>query len=443
MIRRLAILVVTCMPLAACGVGDLLDFGGGDEEVLPGSRISVLALERSLRPDIQAIDTQIRLPAPQDIGNWPMVGGFSHSAMHHMALGPAPRLLWRSDIGEGSWKRNRLVSSPVVADGRVFGMDSLGKVTAVDARNGNRLWRVDTTPDDEDDGAFLGGGLAVDGNRVIASGGFAEVVALSAQNGGQIWRTQVEAPIRSAPVLNSGRVFVSTVENQLIALAASDGRRLWSYSGISQATILLGGATPAVDGGVVIAAFTSGEIAALRADSGATLWTDTAVAVRRTEAAATLTDISARPVIDRGRIYIVGHTGILVAIDLRTGQRLWDVPVPGTKTPWIAGDFLYAVSVDAEVVCIDVRTGQMLWVTQLQRFEDIEDEEGRIQYTGPVLASDRLIVTSSDGRALSLSPYNGEVLGVEELRDPVNLPAVFANSTMYFLSDEGEILAYR
>jgi len=443
LLKRAAAVTAAATALAACGAGDLFDFGGDDEEVLPGSRISVLALQRSLRPDIQAIDTEIRLPAPQDTPNWPMVGGLSHNAMHHLKPSQAPRIQWEADIGEGSWKRNRMISSPVIANGRLFAMDSEGRVTALDAETGRRVWRVDTVPDIEEGGSFLGGGLAIERNRLFVSAGYADVLALSTKNGGQIWRTDVEAPIRAAPVVNGGRVFVSTVENQLIALAASDGRRLWSYSGISQMTILLGGSAPAVDGGVVIAAFTSGEIVALRADNGATLWTDTAVAVRRTEAAASLTDIAARPVIDRGRIYIVGHTGILVAIDLRTGQRLWDVPVPGTNTPWIAGDFLYAVSLDAEVVAIDVRTGQLLWVTQLQKFEDMEDEEGRLYYTGPVLASDRLIVTSSDGRALALSPYSGDVLGVEDLPDPVNLPPVFANSRMYMLSDAGEVLAFQ
>ena len=57
--------------------------------------------------------------------------------------------------------------------------------------------------------------------------------------------------------------------------------------------------------------------------------------------------------IDRGRVYAVGQSGVLVAIDLRTGQRLWEVPMAGIYEPWVAGDFLYAVSIDSEAVCMD------------------------------------------------------------------------------------------
>ena len=61
-------------------------------------------------------------------------------------------------------------------------------------------------------------------------------------------------PIRSAPTVNGGRVFVITLENQVVALAANDGRKLWTYSGASTPTVILGGTAPAVDGGVVVAA---------------------------------------------------------------------------------------------------------------------------------------------------------------------------------------------
>lgn len=427
--------------LSGCDLG-LFD-GGGDDEILPGTRISVLALERALRPDLQAVDTQIALPAPEDTDVWTQAGGLSHHAMHHMVLGPAPRLLWRVDAGVGSGERNRTLGEPVVADGRIFVLDAKAFAAGFNAANGDRLWRRELVPDDEDDGHFLGGGLAYDNGLIFATTGFAEVIALDARSGRDAWRVKVDAPVRAAPTVSGGRVFINTVDNQVIALAADDGRRLWNYSGVSSQTILLGGGSPAVDGGVVIVPFTNGEIAALRVDNGSVLWSDSVIAVRRTEAAASLTDIRGRPVIDRGRVYAVGHSGILVSIDLRTGQRVWDVPVPGVYQPWISGDFLYATTIDSEVVCVDVRSGQIMWVTQLRRFKDMEDQEGRIIWTGPSIASDRLILLNSEEQAMSLSPYNGAVLGELEMEAPMTIAPVFANSTMYVYDDAGNLLAYR
>ncbi|MCB2107794.1 MAG: PQQ-binding-like beta-propeller repeat protein [Rhodobacteraceae bacterium] len=439
-LRRCAAVVAAMLVLSGCGTGL---FSGDDDENLPGTRISVLALERALRPDLDAINTEIRLPRPEDTASWPQAGGLSHHAMHHMLLGAAPRRVWSEDIGTGSGKRNRVLGEPVIAGGRVYTLDAEAVARAFDERSGKEIWKSKTAPKIEDDGNFLGGGLGYDSGRIFVTGGYAQVVALDAGNGRELWRAAVDAPIRSSPTINGGRVFVITVENQVVALAADDGRQLWTYSGASTATILMGAAAPAVDGGVVIAPFTSGEVVALRVDNGSVLWSDNVVAVRRTEAAASLPDITARPVIDRGRVYVAGHSGLLVAIDLRTGQRVWEQPVSAVYQPWIAGDFLYAVTIDSEAVCVDVRSGRILWVTQLPRFEDEEDKDGRIVWAGPIVASDRVIVVSSDERALSLSPYTGNVLGTLELSAPATLPPVVADATMYLLNDDGDLVAYR
>jgi outer membrane protein assembly factor BamB len=442
--RHVLAAVIAATLLSACDGGIFGMFSGeSDKDKLPGTRISVLALERELRPNLDAVDTDIVLPRPEDTDAWTQAGGLSHHAMHHLVIGDSPRLAWRQDIGASSGKRNRNLAEPIVGDGRVFTINAKGEVLAFDAATGRRQWRIKTPPKTEDDGAFLGGGVAFEEGRLFVTGGFAQVLALDAATGKEIWRAPVDTPIHSAPTVNGGRVFAVTVDNQVVAFAAATGRRLWSYSGASTPTVLLGGAAPAVDGGVVIAAFTSGELAALRVDTGAPLWNETVVAVRRTEAAASLPDVSGRPVIDRGRVYAVGHSGILVAIDLRTGQRVWDAPVPGVYGPWVAGDFLYTISLDSEVVCIDVRSGRILWVTQLPRFKDEEDRKGRIVWAGPALASDRLIVVGSNEQALSLSPYSGDVLSRLELAAGATLPPVFANSTMYLLNDDGDLTAYR
>lgn len=428
--------------LAGCStIGNI--FSSDSDEVLPGTRISVLALERELRPSIETTDTRIVLPQPEDTTSWPGAGGLSHHAMHHMLISAEPRRSWSAGIGEGSGLRNRMFAEPIVSGGRIYSMDANGRVTAFDAKTGRRLWRAETAPRDERDNKFNGGAIAIEGDRIYATSGAAEVMAMSAADGKILWRATTETPVRAAPAVNGGRVFVTTIENQVMAFAAENGEQLWTYAGASTPTILLGGSTPAVDGGVVVAALSTGELAALRVDNGSLLWSETVVAIRRTEAAASLPDIAARPVIDRGRVYAVGQSGLIVAIDLRTGNRLWEAPVAGIYQPWIAGDFLYTVTIDAEAVCIDARSGRILWVTQLRAWEDENDREDRVIWAGPVLASDRLILVNSLSEAISISPYSGEVLGQMELPASTTMAPIFSDATMFVLDDDGDLTAYR
>jgi outer membrane protein assembly factor BamB len=456
-VRRIALVaaaVALAAGLTACDTVSGLFSGKDSKAQLPGTRISVLAMERQLRPSLEATDNRIILPQPLDTPAWPGAGGFSHHAMHHLVMADAPKKIWETGIGEGTGLRNHIFAEPIVADGKIFTMDSDGEISAIDAATGKRLWREKTAPKSKQQNfgflpwksppsRFLGGALSVDGGKLFATTGAAEVVAFDASNGKELWRTPVETPIRAAPTVNGGRVFIITIENQVVALAANDGRKLWSYSGASTPTVILGGTAPAVDGGVVVAALTTGELVALRTDSGTQLWLENVVATRRTEAAASLPDIAARPVIDKGRVYAVGQSGVMVAIDLRTGSRLWEVPIAGINEPWVAGDFLYAVSVDSEAICVDARTGRIVWVTQLPGFANEKRKKGRIVWAGPALASDRLILVGSNGEALSLSPYSGVVLGKVELDSSASLVPVFANSTMYVLDDDGQLAAYR
>ena len=229
-----------------------------------------------------------------------------------------------------------------------------------------------------------------------------------------IWKTGVAAPIRSGPTVADGRVYAVTVENELVALAADDGRRLWAHNGIPETAGLVGSASPAVEGEVVVVGYSSGEIYALTVENGRPLWSDSLASVRAVDAVSALADIRGRPVIDRGRVFAISHSGRMIAIDLRSGERVWEQDIGSTHGPWVAGDYVYVVSNDDELICLARNDGKVRWVRQLPRYEDEKNKEDPITWAGPVLGGDRLIVLSSNGWALSVSPYTGAPLGREE-----------------------------
>jgi outer membrane protein assembly factor BamB len=115
----------------------------------------------------------------------------------------------------------------------------------------------------------------------------------------------------------------------------------------------------------------------------------------------------------------------------------------GVSTPWVAGDYVFVVTIDGELVCLTRREGRVRWVTQLQKYRDVEDRKGIVRWQGPVLASDRLILTSSNGYIITASPYTGQLLSVERLKDNSYLPPVVVDSTLLVMTDDGVITAYR
>jgi outer membrane protein assembly factor BamB len=440
-IHRFAIALTALVALSAC---DTVSgwFSGREEPPLPGKRVAILVQEQNLEADESTKDQEVLLPEPTENPNWPQAGGYPNHAMHHIKIRTNIQKAWAASIGDGNDDADRLIAQPVVQGGRIYTMDASSEIRASNAQTGSKLWTNDLTPKDDDDG-HIGGGLAVDGNRLFVTTGFGEIFALDTNTGKIVWQRGVTAPMRSAPTVNAGRVFAITVTNKLYVLDAEDGRVLWNHSGIEEATGLLGGAAPAIDSGVVVVPYSSGELFALRIENGQELWSDSLAGQRRTRGTTSLSAIRGRPVIDRGVVYATSFGGVTTAINLRTGRRVWDKELASIESPWIAGDFLYMISVNSELVAINRADGRIHWVTQLPEFKNPEKKSDRIIWTGPVLASDRLIVASSTEEAYSVSPYDGRIMGKISLPDGVTIGPVVAGDTVYFLSDDAELVAYR
>lgn len=429
--------LIAALALSGCGGGKK------NEEAFEGERIPVLAFERQIEPDLRIQDTDVVLPSPRINPDWPQAGGYPGHAMQHLGLGQNLKRAWRTSIGDGTTDRKWLTASPVVAGGKVFTIDSDAVVTAMDARTGRKLWSREVHRKGEKKHASFGGGVAYADGRIFASTGYGIIAALEAETGGEIWREFLTVPLRGAPTVADGQVYVHTYDNQLYALTAATGDILWDHVGIVEVAGILGSASPAVSGGTVVAAYSSGELVALTVENGRVTWSDTLTRRGAMTPLASLNDIDGHPVIDRGQVFAASHAGRMVAIDLRTGERLWERNIGSLHTPWVAGDYLYLVTEDNEVVCLNRDNGRVRWVRQLQNFKDREDRKGPLQWAGPVLAGDRLIVTSSHGFALSISPYTGEILSGMELSDKSFLAPIVADGTLYILTNDGDLLALR
>jgi len=82
-------------------------------------------------------------------------------------------------------------------------------------------------------------------------------------------------------------------------------------------------------------------------------------------------------------------------------------------------------------------------MTQLEVYENVKKKKGKIAWTGPVLAGDRLFVTGSSGQAITLNPYNGTIQNTISIGDPVFVPPLIANETIYVINDDAKLIALR
>ncbi len=435
--RRAALLGLP-LSLGACSLFD--NWFGETKPSLAGKRESVVAVRRGL--DVDAADRRaIVLPPALPFAEWPQAGGGPTHVVGHVAVsGLQPG--WRASIGDGGGYRAKITAQPVVSGGRVFTMDSDGQVAAFDVATGSRQWRTDTQGE-KDRSTNLGGGIAVIGGTIYATTGRAEALSLDAATGKIGWRKPLGSPARSGPAVADGRLYLTTLDDRLIALNAADGERVWAFQAATTSTTVLAGAAPAVSDGFVVAGFGSGDLVTVRAESGVLAWSDSLASARGRNSLVDLSAIRALPVLDRGRVYAIGVGGLLVALDLRSGRRLWEREVGGGETPWLAGDWLFVQTLEQSLAAINRDDGRVRWIQDLPRWDNPEKRRDPLFWTGPVLVSGKLVLAGSSELAVSVDPITGAVQGKQALRGPASVPPLAAAGSMFIVTDDGTIQAFR
>jgi len=447
---RIAALAAAAAALTACStvsrIGDAINpFDGGDEphQTAPqDGRVSILAFEQQLTPDPTLQSHPITVPTPVSLTEWSQPGGTADNSPPASSGSAVLQQAWRSDLGQGSNSRAQVAAPPVIADGNLYFLDADHKVHAVRARDGERIWTESLRPNEGRDNAARGGGVAAGGGRVYVTTGFGFVVALDGQSGDEVWRANSDAPFQSAPTVAAGRVYAITNDSELMVMDANTGEVTWTFQAIAEPARILSAPSVAVDSETVVAPFASGEVVALLAGNGRRLWSDSLSRSGRLTSLSAINDIAGRPVIDSGIVFAASHSGVLAAIDMRTGQRGWSRSFASTQTPWFANGVLYAVSVDGELAAFDAATGGVYWVQQLRRFENEDNRTGRVSWVGPIMVGGRLVLANSVGDVIAVSPENGQNVAHAEVGQPVFIPPIAANDQIYIVTNSARLVVF-
>jgi len=436
--RSLFLLIPVAAFLAGCGSGPVIL---SEEE--KAARVTINPFQETLTPDPELAAVSIVFPPAQPSADWTQAGLTPAKLTGHLAAAPEFKRDWSVGIGEGSGEIKRVVAPPVAKDGRIYVIDANMKVSALDASNGRRVWQNQLKAFDPHWDEFsVGGGLAIAGDKLIVATGFAYVTALSLADGKEIWRRRVESPLSSSPAIQGNRAFLTSSNNDFFAIDTDNGEILWSDQALSETARVLSSPSPAVTPDILAVGYSSGELIAYLPANGRRLWSDTLTSTGRYTPLSAINDIAGRPAIQDGIVYVASYSGVLAAIDARTGARIWSRLFGSRQGPVIVGDYLYVVGTGGIVACFNKIDGKLVWKRDLPEFKD-GNRENRIVWTGPVPASGRLVVVSSEGDVVGLSPQNGETLAEIKVGQRVFIDPIAAAGKVFVLTDNAQLVAIK
>jgi len=417
------------------------------EQPLPGRRIPVVEAKDSLPGDLAEANAPIVL-GPQVVNaDWSQPGGTPANAIGHTQFAGAVNSVWSADAGTGSGSAGRVVAPPIVYQGRVYTLDAAALVRAFNLGSGSAIWQASLIPEEEKSagsgsifslsfssstGGGYGGGVAADNGRVYGVSGFGKVAAFDPATGKLLWQTNVGRPVRAAPTAVGDRLFIIARDGHFYCLSGVDGKQLWAVRGIPQQASLVNNVSPAVAGQTVVVPYPSGDLLALDINNGTPIWSENLASSRITSQLASLAD-AARPAIDNGVVYGVGHGGRMIATSLETGERLWSLDVAGVQTPAVSGDSVFVVDTRGRLLAVSRDAGGIRWTAKLP---------GAKTWSGPTLAGGKLWLVSNEGQLAGVDAVTGRVVTQQNLGGKYYIPPVVAQGRMLLLSDSASLRAF-
>ncbi|MCY1647661.1 PQQ-binding-like beta-propeller repeat protein [Caulobacter sp. SL161] len=464
----LVALMTAAVTVSGCStVSKLNPFDKSDENkstASQGQRISIIAFDQKVEASESLKGADFFLPDPVVQTEWRLPGANPEQSIEHVDAGKAFQIAWKKGFGKKGGAKFHVTAPPVASGDRIFVMDGEADVVAMDARTGDTIWRKDLRPaaGPTTKGGFLGlipkkndrlgfgGGVALGpDNKLYVASGFRFVAQIDAATGAMGWTQPTSTPIHAAPTVVDGRVFVVSTDNELLTFASENGVPGWTYQALSEPARILAASTPAVSGDTVVSGFASGELVALRAANGNDLWNEALSRASRTNALSEIRDIPGRPVIYKGDVFAVSHSGVFAATDLRSGQARWSLPVTAITTPWAAGDVVYVVDKSGQVICVSRESGSVYWIQDLNDSANLSKKQKKKRakkprlWSTPILANGRLITVSSEGEAVALNAKTGAKEKSLKIGSPVLLNPIAVGDMIYLVTDDAELIAIR
>jgi outer membrane protein assembly factor BamB len=354
--------------------------------------------------------------------------------------------LWSVNLGDGEGRR-WLRQHPTIANGRVYATDDKGNLVALDAATGKEIWAANAVTmaatrsklvfwkKHDAIEAGLTGSPGVGNGLVVVGGRNGEVVAFG-EDGTRKWSVKVSSEVLSAPLVDATRVVVRSNDGRVFGLDPADGSRKWVYDRGLPTLSVRGNATPVGANGTVYIGYDDGTLVALREEDGQRAWEQIVAEPEGRTELARMADIDGEIFLDGDQLFVVSYHDKVMALSATSGQPLWQHDVGGWSGAALTADKLLLTDQTGNVWALNRETGDSLWKQNLL--------ENR-QLTTPVIQGDYAVVGDLEGYLHWFRLETGDLVGRTRVEHAAlrGTPQISPDGTLYALSNEGELAAYR
>jgi len=414
-----------------------------DEDKIIVSGEEVYFAEKNFLIDKKAFEEGPNLDKPVNNINWPQKGGNKLHSLSNVIFNFPLKENWSFDTDQDISEDYPFLPQPVSFKDDLFILNSEGVIFCIDKKKGLLKWKKQYF---ENEDTLLGNGSIVYNefeNSLIAHNGKNTIVSININNKKIIWSLKNDLPFRGSITISNSSVFVNDYEGNLININNKDGYIIWKRKlGTSQMSIY-SDARPIIGDKIIINPGPNGLFHILDLKEGNLIHSDF-LSKNNDLAIFNNNDIIANPIIYRDLFYLVSHSGTFASFDKSSFETNWTIPLGSKNTPVISGGTIFILNNLGSLMAINNISGKIRWITKFvvqKKSGFIFEQDNIINYRGPYLVNNKLLIFSGEEELTYINPKNGKVEKKEKFNELAASPLFFTNHIIFLFSD-GTIARY-
>jgi len=280
--------------------------------------------------------------------------------------------------------------------------------------------------------------FALKNNILIVTDDVAKYYAINIDTGELLWTKKNIVPFNSNIKIKDDVFYAVDYKNILRSISIKDGSEIWNLKTEESLTKSNTKISIAHDEKSIYFNNSIGDITAVDIRSGQLVWQLPTQNNNISQNAFQLSN--SELVINENTIFFSNNKNEFYSIDTTTGLINWKNEISSDLKPVIIGNLVITISEKGYLYVVHKKSGNIMRINDL--FKDYKDKKRKqIKPTGFFITSNKIYVTNSDGKLIIVNSNEGNILDIVKISGGKILQP-FINENNLFLISNGSVIKF-
>ena len=280
--------------------------------------------------------------------------------------------------------------------------------------------------------------FAVKNNILIVTDDVAKYYAINIDTGELLWTKTNIVPFNSNIKIKDDVFYVVDYKNILRSISIQDGSEIWNLKTEESLTKSNTKISIVLDKKNIYFNNSIGDVTAVDIKSGQLVWQLPTQNNNISQNAFQLSN--SELVINENTIFFSNNKNEFYSIDTTTGLINWKNEISSDLKPVVIGNLVITISEKGYLYVVDKKSGNIIRINDL--YKDYKDKKRKqIKPTGFFIALNKIYLTNSDGKLIIVNSNEGNILNVVKISGGKILQP-FINENNLFLISNGSIIKF-